>query len=420
MNIVILTNGTRGDIQPLVYLGEGLIRNDHKVTIVASNNFSELIKSSGLYHASMPVNFQERLETEEGRKWFKRLSKNPISMLIEIKKMIPSLAEQTLNSYWSECQGCDLIITTTGALGDVYISNALNIPIIEIQLQPLHPTKEFCHPLVNFKLNIPFINKLSYLLIEQMLWQIFKKSIYKWQLNKFNTVKKIKGGAFKYRRCLNNLKIGAYSSNILDKPSDWPERYKITGFLFPQTVNEPLMDKRISMFIENGSKPFYIGFGSMNLENPVKLIEILESVAEKLNIRFILSKGWSGFQGSYESNNLLIINEVSHLVLFPQMQGIIHHGGAGTTSASLLSGVPQMILSYTADQPFWSRLVNGNKKLHLAVNPNRLTEKRLIKIITLLSLSSEKDKASFLGDKIGNEKGLEKAVWLIEEALRNQ
>lgn len=34
---------------------------------------------------------------------------------------------------------------------------------------------------------------------------------------------------------------------------------------------------------------------------------------------------------------------------------IIHHGGAGTTAAALRAGVPQVIIPFFADQPFWAR-----------------------------------------------------------------
>jgi len=121
VNICILTNGTRGDIQPLIYLGQELFKNGYCVTMAASDNFAVLIESAGLIHKTMPVNLQEYLESEEGRLWMKRVSKNPFALIGDLWKMIPRLALSTLDSYWSACQDTDLIITTAGALGDVII-----------------------------------------------------------------------------------------------------------------------------------------------------------------------------------------------------------------------------------------------------------------------------------------------------------
>ncbi len=42
MKTVILTNGTRGDVEPLIYLGKELHNRGHEVILVVSDNFSRL------------------------------------------------------------------------------------------------------------------------------------------------------------------------------------------------------------------------------------------------------------------------------------------------------------------------------------------------------------------------------------------
>src|SRR5690606_38603984 len=44
-------------------------------------------------------------------------------------------------------------------------------------------------------------------------------------------------------------------------------------------------------------------------------------------------------------------------VLFPRMQAVVHHGGAGTTGAVLRAGVPQVVVPFLADQAFWGSRV---------------------------------------------------------------
>jgi UDP:flavonoid glycosyltransferase YjiC (YdhE family) len=48
--------------------------------------------------------------------------------------------------------------------------------------------------------------------------------------------------------------------------------------------------------------------------------------------------------------------------LFPACRAIVHHGGSGTTAASLRAGVPTLILWSTGDQPYW-----GNQLKRLTV-----------------------------------------------------
>jgi sterol 3beta-glucosyltransferase len=46
---------------------------------------------------------------------------------------------------------------------------------------------------------------------------------------------------------------------------------------------------------------------------------------------------------------------MSHAWLFPRTAAIIHHGGSGATGFALRSGVPSMVVPFTADQPSWGR-----------------------------------------------------------------
>lgn len=48
MRVLISAIGSRGDVQPMLVLGETLRARGHDVTIAAPPNFGELIRSSGL------------------------------------------------------------------------------------------------------------------------------------------------------------------------------------------------------------------------------------------------------------------------------------------------------------------------------------------------------------------------------------
>ncbi|SKT57699.1 putative glycosyltransferase GtfA [Mycobacteroides abscessus subsp. abscessus] len=47
-------------------------------------------------------------------------------------------------------------------------------------------------------------------------------------------------------------------------------------------------------------------------------------------------------------------------------RAIVHHGGSGTTAASLRAGVPTLILWTVGDQPFW-----GNQLRRMGVGASR-------------------------------------------------
>ena len=52
-----------------------------------------------------------------------------------------------------------------------------------------------------------------------------------------------------------------------------------------------------------------------------------------------------------------VVEKVPHDWLFPKIDAALHHGGAGTTGASLRAGIPTLIKPWFGDQFFWGARV---------------------------------------------------------------
>nr|POF01330.1 sterol 3-beta-glucosyltransferase ugt80b1 [Quercus suber] len=52
-----------------------------------------------------------------------------------------------------------------------------------------------------------------------------------------------------------------------------------------------------------------------------------------------------------------MLGNTPHDWLFPKVQAVVHHGGAGTTAIGLKCGKPTMIVPFFGDQPFWGSMV---------------------------------------------------------------
>ena len=105
--------------------------------------------------------------------------------------------------------------------------------------------------------------------------------------------------------------------------------------------------------------------------------------------------------------------------LFPRCAMIIHHGGSGTTGLALRSGVPNLIVPFGADQPFW-----GQRVADLGVGPQpmrfkMLTAERLAQAIDQALTNPEMARiATSLGSTLQAEPGLKNAVDTINSLLR--
>ncbi len=418
MNISILCNGTRGDVQALVYLSNELKSRGSRVTISAGSNFRDLIEESGHYFVPTPVNLQDYFGSDEGKKLLKESSGNLIRFFREMKKIASKFTEETLQAYFNACESSDLIITTTGAVGDVYIARHYKVPLVEVQLQPLIKTGDFSYPLLNIDLKLGFLRKFSFRLIDFMLWQIFKRDIKRWHKSFIGDLISFKSGVFAQRTRDSKLILGGYSPLLVQKPSDWPEKAKITGF-YRNSNPEVELSSAVTDFLEKGKPPIYIGFGSMSVNKKEEITSLLSEVLDKTDFRIMCCACWSKIDFPVKSERLLILDEVNHRLLFPLTGGIVHHGGAGTTAEALAAGIPQLILPFSADQPFWADRIY---KAGVSVKPVKLKRKNIETIVSRISDFKSKElvsKSKDLSKLILNENGLKMSADLILDVMKN-
>ena len=74
--------------------------------------------------------------------------------------------------------------------------------------------------------------------------------------------------------------------------------------------------------------------------------------AAKAGVRVVLLQ-----PGAPSDERVHCTGPVNHRALFPRCAAVVHHGGAGTTSAAARAGVPQVFAPHVTDQFFWAVLV---------------------------------------------------------------
>jgi Glycosyl transferases, related to UDP-glucuronosyltransferase len=92
---------------------------------------------------------------------------------------------------------------------------------------------------------------------------------------------------------------------------------------------------------------------------PADLATTVLQAARAVARRVIVSRGWADVALPEGDADTFAIDDVNHHALFPRVAAIVHHGGAGTTTAAALSGTPQVIVPQMYDQMYWaSRVVD--------------------------------------------------------------
>ena len=139
---------------------------------------------------------------------------------------------------------------------------------------------------------------------------------------------------------LQRLKIPhtyCWSPALIPKPNDWGAHINISGFYFLNLASDYTPTPDLQAFLDVGPPPVYIGFGSIVLDDPDAMTELIFDAVRKSGQRVLLSKGWGGMGGEGSElrvpSEVFMLGNVPHDWLFKHVSCVVHHGGAGTTAA---------------------------------------------------------------------------------------
>jgi len=156
------------------------------------------------------------------------------------------------------------------------------------------------------------------------------------------------------------------------------------------------------------------------MHEPRALIDLIIEVAVKTNTRAVFSLP-SNTDLPVQNGNIFVLQEnVPHHWLFPQMAGIIHHGGAGTTAEALKAGVPSLITPLAVDQFFWGDHVHSLGVSPRAIPQRELTVEKLVGALKEMKKKEMKESAHKVGNALGAENGVANAVRVIKKFLETR
>jgi vancomycin aglycone glucosyltransferase len=108
-------------------------------------------------------------------------------------------------------------------------------------------------------------------------------------------------------------------------------------------------------FLDAGTPPVYVGFGSMRVpqDSARAAIEAIRAQGR----RALVAHGWADLALIDDRADCFAVGEVNQQALFGRVATVVHHGGAGTTTTAARAGAPQVVVPHAGDQHYWAARV---------------------------------------------------------------
>jgi UDP:flavonoid glycosyltransferase YjiC (YdhE family) len=416
MNITICTIGSRGDVQPVVALAQGLRCSGHDVRLFTHELFADLARDHDVTFIPLPGDPREGLLKTAAAE----MGTNPFRLVGWLRETFRPVLAELFRLTLDALEGSDLVISSSASIAAFHVAERLGIPAISAQLQPTTVTRAFACAVVR-----PAPSWLPW------------KSVYNVWATKagnqtvFQMLRPLTNECREEILCLPPLgfrywwnidapdnqvpMIYAYSPAVLPRPADWGPRKQVSGYWFLDTPASWQPNPELVSFLEAGPPPLYVGIGSMVDHRSAEMTRVVVDAVIRTGRRAILHRGWSELGTGELPDSIHLVDDVPHDWLFPRVAAAVHHGGAGTTAAAFRAGIPSVVVPFFFDQFFWAGRIHELGAGPRWIPRKRLTAERLATAVrSAVHDAGTRARTQAIGERIRAEDGVGRAVALIE------
>ncbi|MEV0670803.1 glycosyltransferase [Mycobacterium sp. NPDC050441] len=347
--IVIAAFGSRGDVAPYTGLARRLAEEGYRVAVAAQEPYRELVSACGIEFRSLPGDTERATKASPGAQAF-----------VDGARMRPS--RELLDEMREDLRqlGCGLIeaakdadlllLPAVAALLGYHVAEGLGIPSVGVLLQPTAPTGDFLPSVLSARSLGRWGNRMV-----GRLGALGEQP----HLTLINDLRSELGlrpttlSGYQRRRSATWPILHGFSEHVVPRPGDWPEHLQVTGYWWPSEPDNWSPPAQLVDFLHAGPPPVFVGLGSTATARGPELSDIIGAALRSAGTRAVVQTGWAGLHCA--GDDVMMVDELPHSWLFPRVAAVVHHGGAGTTAATLRAGVPSIPVTGIMDQPFWAK-----------------------------------------------------------------
>lgn len=419
-NIALLTIGSRGDVQPYIAFGRGLMKEGHKVTIITHSEFRGFVETHGIGFKEIAGNPAELMSL-----MVEHESMN-IGMLRDASSKFSGWITDLLDTTWIACkdENFDILVESPSAMAGIHIAEALNIAYFRAFTMPWTRTRAYPHAfIVPDQKRGGNYNYLTHVLFENVFWKGICGQVNKWRVETLH-LKKTNLDMMQQNKVPFFYNV---SPTIFPPSVDFNEWVKVTGYWFLDEKSNYDPPEALVSFIKEAREKkkslVYIGFGSIVVSNAKEMTKALVEAVLKADVYCVLNKGWSDRLGDASSKEVEVelppcifnAGTVPHDWLFPQMDASVHHGGSGTVGATMRCGLPTIVKPFFGDQFFYASQIED---IGVGISLKKFNVESLASALKEVTSNLKmKENAKMVQRQIAKENGVQTAINCIYSEL---
>jgi UDP:flavonoid glycosyltransferase YjiC (YdhE family) len=411
MKVLLAPYGSRGDVQPQLVLGEELLRRGHGVTLAAPPNFRADAETRGFRFVPVGQDMHEVLQTNRAM-----TETHPLIALPGQIRLLRRHLEQQVDSMFAVTHDPDIVVAAGLSFAAKMVADQRRVPHV-FCCYTLSAMWSAEHP--------PAVAPLFGLprLANRVLWSTISGAFQLSLGNRLNQLRLRRGLAAdrgSWQAIHASQVILAQDRVMGELPRDTPgNNLHVPALVPPPECAAPLSDllERFLRGTGTGQGPaspvVYLGFGSMPTVDRAAVVRIAIELFEQHGARVILHSPYGEDANAELPPGVFSVGNTDHTSLFPRVDLIVHHGGAGTTAAALRSGVPQMVVPHIVDQFF-----HGRRIAELGVGPAPVPKPKLTTAAIAEALQNRfkySAKALALRSSVAPEGGAKQAATHLEQ-----
>lgn len=412
--IVLTTFGTLGDLHPAMAIAQELQTRGHHVVIATNEAYRSQVELIGIdFHPLRP-----NLPVELGWEWTKLVLNGNIKNK-GLMDLFCSTQQQTYEDLLSATQTADLLISMNCTVVVApLVAEKTKIRWVSCFLDPYYVFYD-----VMGVSRFAWLNHLAVKVITFLLSFVPSVLLLHKQISHLRA--ELELSAVKLHMFLSELSspqlvLAMYSSVMARCPEAYPANTQITGFVFLNS-NQKLPQALVE-FLDAGPAPivFTLGSSAVYTADALKFYRESAISAKKLGYRAVLLVGNVPHNLPKEllTEDIIAVDYAPYSELFPRAAAVVHQGGIGTASQTLLAGIPMLVVPYSHEQPD-----NAERIVRLGIgrrlNPKQYCAHRVaIELNKLLTQPQYKAKTLSARNHVQSENGIRNACDAIEKQLK--